>query len=86
MLYTSSDTGQEGDVVVPDFASMTLSQANAAAVGAGLNVRITGIGLESTDAYCSKQSIAADTTVLRGTVIELEFLHKVDENVGNLIE
>lgn len=86
VLYTSSDTGQEGDVVVPDFASMTLSQANAAAVGAGLNVRITGIGLESTDAYCSKQSIAADTTVLRGTVIELEFLHKVDENVDNLIE
>lgn len=64
---------------VPNFAGMTVSQANSAASAAGVNVEFSGnIKGAGTKAY--KQSVAAGTSVDLGTVITVYFR---DDDTGD---
>ena len=73
MVYTDVNAEQT-TTTVPNFEGMTVSQANAAAVNAGLNIQFGG---STTDAVAYDQSIAADTTVEKGTVVTVEFRENI---------
>lgn len=73
VLYTD-DTTEKSTVTVPDFTGMTVSEANAAAVNAGLNIKISG-STDSSTAY--GQSLPKDAEVERGTVVTVEFRENV---------
>ena len=73
VLYTdSSSVGSTTSV--PDFHNMTLSQANAAADAANLNLEISGVGLDSGEATVYSQDYEAGTKVSPGTVVYLVFV------------
>lgn len=55
---------------------MSVSRANAAAVNAGLNIQLSGLGLSSGEAKASGQSLAAGTEVPIGTVVTVEFVYE----------
>ena len=73
VVYTDVNAEQT-TTTVPNFEGMTVSQANAAAVNAGLNIQFGG---STTDAVAYDQSIAADTTVEKGTVVTVEFRENI---------
>ena len=73
--YTEEDTTQK-TAKVPDFKGMSVSRANAAAVNAGLNIQLSGLGLSSGEAKASGQSLAAGTEVPIGTVVTVEFVYE----------
>lgn len=75
VLYTEEDTTPK-TAKVPDFKGMTVSRANAAAVNAGLNIQLSGLGLSSGEAKASGQSLAAGTEVPIGTVVTVEFVYE----------
>jgi stage V sporulation protein D (sporulation-specific penicillin-binding protein) len=72
VLYTSNDN-TEPMVKVPNLVGMTVSQANAAAAAAGLNVSFSGNFASSTK-ITSKQSIETGAEVPAGTVITVHFV------------
>ncbi len=72
-LYTDQ-ASEERTVTVPDLTGMTLSQANSAAVNAGLNLSITGAALTGSNALSQSQSIAPGEEVAPGTVITVTFV------------
>lgn len=74
VLYTDEDS-LDRTTSVPDFYGMTLSQANAAATAARINLQISGIGLETGEATVSEQSVAKGTSVSPGTVVSLVFTY-----------
>ena len=76
ILYTESDYEQK-TVTVPDFSSLTVSQATALASNYGLNIKISGTSSEST-VYAYSQSVDAGTTVAMGEVITVYFKTTVD--------
>ena len=73
VVYTDVNAEQT-TTTVPNFEGMTVSQANAAAVNAGLNIQFGG---STTDAVAYDQSNAADTTVEKGTVVTVEFRENI---------
>ncbi len=73
VLYTDSGS-MESTTSVPDFHNMTLSQANAAANAANLNLEISGVGLDSGEAIVYSQDYEAGAKVEPGTVIYLVFI------------
>ena len=73
VLYTDEES-KHTTTTVPDFHRMTLSQANAAAAAARLNLEISGIGLDSGEAIVYSQSYSAGESVMPGTVIYLVFV------------
>ncbi len=74
VLYTDEST-LERTVTVPNFNGMSVSAANLAASNAGLNLKMSGVGLEMGQAIANKQSIAAGTAVPPGTAITVSFLY-----------
>lgn len=75
VLYTDSES-KSTTTTVPDFHNMTLSQANAAADAANLNLEISGVGLDSGEALVLSQDYEAGAKVDPGTVIYLVFIAK----------
>lgn len=71
-LFTSEES-KSSVVEVPNFADMTLVQANQAAAKAGLNIRISG-NATGAGATVVQQSIAAQSQVTPGTIITLNFI------------
>ncbi len=71
-LYTEENTSEYTEV--PDFKGMTASWANETAAAYGLNFVATGASTERSDSVVSKQSKEVGEKVLKGTVIELEFI------------
>lgn len=71
-LFTSEES-KSSVVEVPNFADMTLVQANQAAAKAGLNIRISG-NATGAGATVAQQSIAAQSQVTPGTIITLNFI------------
>ncbi len=61
-------------VTVPNLLKMSLTAANKAAANAGLNISITGAALTGTNPVSNSQSIAANTQVAPGTVIQVGFI------------
>lgn len=79
VLYTD-EKSQESTVTVPDFKGMSVTRANATAAGYGLNLQLSGLSSDSSEAFAASQSVAAGTKVLRGTVIKLEFLYNSQDD------
>lgn len=75
VLYTD-DTASDQTATVPNFAGMTLTQANKAAASAGVNILITGLVTgASGDPTASSQSVEAGTTISRATVVTVNFIY-----------
>lgn len=75
VLYTD-DGALNRTVVVPNFSGMSVAAANMSATNAGLNIRLSGVGLDSGQAIANKQSIPAGDRVPAGTAITVSFLYK----------
>ena len=73
VLYTD-EASTNATTTVPNFHRMTLSQANAAAAAARLNLEISGVGLDSGEAIVYSQSVSAGEAAMPGTVIYLVFV------------
>lgn len=74
VLYT--DTVDASDTTtVPDFSSMSVTQANAAAATAGININLAGNSLTANDTSAYRQSVAPGTTVEKGMVVTVYFKH-----------
>lgn len=58
---------------VPDFEGMTISQANAAAASAGINVSFMGTGLGDSGMRAYKQSVASGESVESGSIVTVYF-------------
>ena len=72
MLYT--DESAESDMVtVPDVVGKGGLVTNKLILNSGLNIKITGVGIENENAVAAKQSLPAGTQVARGTVITVDF-------------
>jgi stage V sporulation protein D (sporulation-specific penicillin-binding protein) len=67
ILYTYKPN-QEVTVMVPNLTNKTMSEAQDALKRAGLNIKVKGTGVAST------QSISPGSSVARGSVIEVEFM------------
>lgn len=76
ILYTESDMETDYSIV-PYVVGMTPSEASAALVNAGFNIRITGSGSTDSTAIASKQSVESETQLESGTVIEVEFVSEI---------
>jgi len=72
VLYTDDVTS--GKTVVPNVVGMTASAANQAIINAGLNITVVGTSPDHLDgAIAVTQSIEANQTVDKGTVITVDF-------------
>ena len=72
VLYTEADA-ERVTVTVPDLKLMTVSQANNAAVAAGLNIRISGNALNASELVSYDQSLEAGTEVECGKTVTVYF-------------
>ncbi len=72
VLYTQNNLEKEMSVV-PDFSGMTVSQANRIAVGAGLNIRISGSASGESTVIAYKQDVPEGETRESGSVITVSF-------------
>lgn len=82
VLYTD-EASTAKTVPVPNFKGMTVSQANAAAANAGLNIQLAGIGLSTGEATATTQSVEYGAQVPKGTVITVDFVYEVvDDHIG----
>ena len=74
ILYVGDEVREE-ETTVPNVVGMNAVQANAKLVGCGLNVRIQGSSsnISGTKSIVTVQSIAAGTTVEKGTVVAISF-------------
>lgn len=72
VLYTDDVT--TGKTIVPDVVGLTASAANKAIVDAGLNITIVGTSPDHIDgAIAVTQSVEANTTVDKGTIVTVDF-------------
>ncbi|MBQ4154594.1 MAG: PASTA domain-containing protein [Clostridia bacterium] len=81
ILYTDSEAPTE-TVKVPLLTGMTISQVNSVAVQYGLNVSFKGNTNSAKAVVSFQQSIAAETEVERGTVIEVYFRSNETGDIG----
>ncbi len=72
VLYTQADA-ERLTVTVPDLKMMTVSQANSAAVAAGLNIKISGNALNTSELISYDQSLEAGSEVECGKTITVYF-------------
>lgn len=75
VIYTDENS-IERTVTVPNFMNMSVATANMAATNAGLNIKVSGVGLDSGQTIANKQSIAPGTAVPPGTTVTVSFLYK----------
>lgn len=83
VLYTQADA-ERLTVTVPDLKMMTVSQANSAAVAAGLNIKISGNALNASELISYDQSLEVGTEVECGKTITVYFKSNtgVDDYAG----
>ncbi|MCC8022172.1 MAG: PASTA domain-containing protein, partial [Clostridiales bacterium] len=74
VLYTETDS-EDRTVEVPDFTGKTVTQVNAEAAAAGLNIQLSGKSLSENDVVSYKQSVEAGKEVEVGTVVTVYFKH-----------
>ena len=75
ILYTEI-VDAEKTTTVPNVIGYTASVANRMMTNAGLNIKITGGGVDQEGAVAVKQSVTDGTKVPIGTTITVEFLNK----------
>lgn len=76
VIYTENSAAKQM-VDVPDFIGMTMSQANSAAIGSGLNIRFSGT-TNASEVNAYKQSVQAGTQAELGSVITVYFKSSVN--------
>ena len=83
ILYTEADATDEINATVPDFNGMTVSEANSAASGAGINIEFSGN--VSSNGYITsyKQSIDAGTQMPTSTIVTVYFRDTSAANVAD---
>ena len=74
VLYTDEASYQSDYTTVPDFKGCTVSQASALAAEYGVNIQLSGTGLENGGATAATQNTPAGTEVPYGTIITVEFI------------
>ncbi len=72
VLYTEADA-ERLTVTVPDLKMMTVSQANSAALAAGLNIKISGNALNASELISYDQSLEAGSEVECGKTVTVYF-------------
>ncbi len=72
VLYTEEDIPRV-TAEVPDFSSLTVSQANQAALSRGFNIKISGSSFSSNAVVAYKQEYEAGTELELGSVITVYF-------------
>ncbi len=72
VLYTDDNQSNQ-TTVVPDLVGLSISQANKIAVAAGLNIKISGNSLKSSELLSFKQSLQAGSTVEYGQTVTVYF-------------
>ena len=72
VLYTQANSEKE-TTVVPNFMGLTISQANRAAIGAGLNLRTSGSSSQESTVIAYKQDIEEGTEIEAGSVVTVSF-------------
>lgn len=77
VVYTDEESQKE-TVTVPDLTGMSLSAANQTAVDSGIQIRVTGAALTSSNPVSQTQDIAEGTEVRPGTVVTVAFI-EVDQ-------
>ncbi len=78
LLYTEESAGST-TAQVPNVIGMSGQQANKAILNAGFNIKIAGIGIESSSSVAIRQSPAAGETIEIGSVVTVEFM---DQNAA----
>lgn len=81
ILYTEEIEEGANKATVPNFEGLSLSAVNETAVNAGINVQFAGNTASGVVAY--KQSIAANETVDRGTVVTVYFRDTSADNIAD---
>lgn len=76
-LYTSEDS-EKYMVEVPDFSTMTISQASLYATQSGLNIKISGNSLQSAGLTAYRQNIEAGTEIEYGSTVTVYFRTDTD--------
>ena len=77
VLYTDEES-QSRTATVPNLVGMTLSEANRTATNAGLNIKLSGAGLDGGQAVSYKQDREEGEEVPLGTIITVEFRENVE--------
>jgi stage V sporulation protein D (sporulation-specific penicillin-binding protein) len=72
VLYTDQ-TSEAEQTTVPDFNGLTVQAANQRAIDSGLNIKISGASLTSSDIVAYRQSHPKDSKVALGTVVTVYF-------------
>ncbi|MEA5012363.1 MAG: penicillin-binding transpeptidase domain-containing protein [Angelakisella sp.] len=80
ILFTDANSASE-TVTVPDIVGKTGLAANKLILNAGLNIKVTGVGIENGNAVAAKQSIEAGTQVPRGTLVTVDFADISMQNI-----
>ena len=80
ILFTDEESQQE-TVTVPDVVGKSGLAANKLILNAGLNIKVTGVGVDNANAVAAKQSIAPGTEVQRGTLITVDFADVSIQNI-----
>ena len=73
VLFTDEESASK-TVKVPKLTGLTLSQANAAATNAGINISISGAALTGKNAVSNLQSIPEGSDVPPGTIVTVDFV------------
>lgn len=76
VLYTDDDSPKQ-TATVPNFANMTMSQANSVAVNSGFNIRFAGT-TNANEVVSYKQSLEAGSQAELGSVITVYFKSNVN--------
>ena len=80
-LYTDESLIPK-EIEVPDVAGMSVTEVNNAIIGAGLKLKLVGVSESATDQVAYSQTPAAGEKVMPGTIIEVSFTVKSDEEDG----
>lgn len=72
ILYTDGED-EDGDVTVPNVLGMSAQQANRTLLNAGLNIRLAGDDVESSQSVAVSQDPAPDAAVEEGAVVTVTF-------------
>lgn len=72
VLYTENN-GKKSRTKVPDFSSMTISEANDTAIESGINIKVSGNSISSTGLQAYRQSVPAGSEIEYGSTITVYF-------------
>ena len=74
------ESSRPSTVTVPDVIGKSGIVVNKLVRNAGLNIKITGVGIENENAVAAKQDIAPGTQVPRGTLLTVDFVDTTLQN------